>query len=93
MVEAEGNYVLLRRDAASDLLRESISAITEKLKPHGFVRIHRSVFAFLLSFALCRKCGTKLLHLDATFFSYSGKVRKLPLPYCANCGRAEDNCD
>lgn len=43
VVEAEGNYVLLRRDAGSDLLRESISAITEKLKPYGFVRVHRSV--------------------------------------------------
>ena len=43
VVEAEGNYVLLQRDTGSNLLRESISAIAEKLEPYGFVRIHRSV--------------------------------------------------
>jgi two-component system LytT family response regulator len=42
-VQAEGNYVLLQREAGSWLLRESISAIAEKLKPYGFIRIHRSV--------------------------------------------------
>jgi two-component system LytT family response regulator len=40
---AEGNYVLLRREGDSYLLRESISVLTEKLKPYGFIRIHRSV--------------------------------------------------
>jgi two-component system, LytTR family, response regulator len=42
-VQAEGNYVLLQREAGSYLLRESISAIAEKLRPYGFIRIHRSV--------------------------------------------------
>ena len=42
-VQAEGNYVLLQRQVGSYLLRESISAIAEKLKPFGFIRIHRSV--------------------------------------------------
>lgn len=42
-VRAEGNYVLLERKNGSDILRESISAVAEKLKPYGFVRIHRSV--------------------------------------------------
>jgi len=42
-VQAEGNYVLLQRDAASYLLREPISHIAEKLEPYGFIRIHRSV--------------------------------------------------
>jgi DNA-binding LytR/AlgR family response regulator len=41
-VEAEGNYVLLKRDSSSFLLRESISAVTDKLEPYGFIRIHRS---------------------------------------------------
>jgi DNA-binding LytR/AlgR family response regulator len=41
-VEAEGNYVLLKRDASSFLLRESISMVAEKLEPYGFIRIHRS---------------------------------------------------
>jgi two-component system LytT family response regulator len=42
-VQAEGNYVLLQRDSGSYLLRESISVMAEKLKPYGFIRIHRSV--------------------------------------------------
>jgi DNA-binding LytR/AlgR family response regulator len=42
-VEAEGNYVLLRRPTDSHLLRESISTMAEKLQAYGFIRIHRSV--------------------------------------------------
>ena len=42
-VKAEGNYVLLQRGSTSHLLRESISAVAEKLQPHGFIRIHRSM--------------------------------------------------
>jgi two-component system, LytTR family, response regulator len=42
-VKAEGNYVLLQRMSGSYLLRESISVIAEKLKPYGFVRVHRSL--------------------------------------------------
>ena len=42
-VMAEGNYVLLQQESSSYLLRESISAVAEKLKPFGFIRIHRSV--------------------------------------------------
>jgi two-component system, LytTR family, response regulator len=42
-VQAEGNYVLLQRASGSYLLRESISAVAEKLKPYGFIQIHRSV--------------------------------------------------
>src|SRR6202451_2697238 len=41
-VQAEGNYALLQRDSGSYLLRESISVMAEKLKPYGFIRIHRS---------------------------------------------------
>ena len=43
VVQAEGNYVLLQRESGSYLLRESISVMADKLKPYGFVRIHRSV--------------------------------------------------
>ena len=42
-VQAEGNYVLLRHRLTQYLVRESISSMAEKLKPYGFVRIHRSV--------------------------------------------------
>lgn len=42
-IQAEGNYVSFRGETDSYLVRESISDIAEKLKPYGFVRIHRSV--------------------------------------------------
>ncbi len=42
-VQAEGNYVSLRRRANPYLVHESLSSIAEKLKPYGFIRIHRSV--------------------------------------------------
>ena len=42
-VQAEGNYVLLRHWPNPYLLRESLSSMAEKLKPYGFIRIHRSV--------------------------------------------------
>jgi two-component system LytT family response regulator len=43
VIRAEGNYVLLEKRSGSYLLRESLSSVAEKLKPHGFIRIHRSV--------------------------------------------------
>jgi DNA-binding LytR/AlgR family response regulator len=43
IIEAQGNYVLLRRPSGSYLLRESISTMAEKLRPYGFIRIHCSV--------------------------------------------------
>ena len=42
-VEAQGNYVLLQQKAGSHLLRETLSTVAERLRPHGFIRIHRSV--------------------------------------------------
>ena len=41
--EAHGNYVLLQKKAGSYLLRATMAGIAEKLKPYGFIRIHRSV--------------------------------------------------
>jgi two-component system LytT family response regulator len=42
-VHAEGNYVSLQHRPNPCLLRESLSSMAEKLKPYGFIRIHRSV--------------------------------------------------
>ena len=42
-VQAEGNYVSLRHRHNPYLVRESLSSMAEKLKPYGFIRIHRSV--------------------------------------------------
>lgn len=41
--EAQGNYVLLVKSSGSYLLRGSISTLDGKLRPYGFIRIHRSV--------------------------------------------------
>ncbi len=40
---AQGNYTVLQREASSYLVRESISALAAKLRPYGFIQIHRSV--------------------------------------------------
>jgi two-component system LytT family response regulator len=58
VVQAEGNYVLLQRETGSYLLRESISTIAEKLKPYGFVRIHRSVLVNASFVQEIRPCTT-----------------------------------
>jgi two-component system, LytTR family, response regulator len=44
-VQAEGNYVLLRHRHRPNLylVRETLSSMAEKLRPYGFIRIHRSV--------------------------------------------------
>ena len=42
-VQAEGNYVLLQHRPIPYLVHESLSSMAEKLKPYGFIRIHRSV--------------------------------------------------
>jgi two-component system, LytTR family, response regulator len=58
MARAEGNYVLLQRETGSYLLRESISIIAEKLKPYGFVRIHRSLLVNASFVQEIRPCST-----------------------------------
>jgi DNA-binding LytR/AlgR family response regulator len=42
-VQAEGNYVSLQHRSNPYLVHESLSSMAEKLKPYGFLRIHRSV--------------------------------------------------
>src|SRR6202161_1322104 len=41
--QAEGNYVSLRPRNNPHLVHASLSSMAEKLKPYGFIRIHRSV--------------------------------------------------
>jgi two-component system LytT family response regulator len=42
-VQAEGNYISLTHRTNLYFLRETLSSMAEKLKPYGFMRIHRSV--------------------------------------------------
>jgi two-component system LytT family response regulator len=42
-VQAQGNYVSLQYRPNHYLVHESLSSIADKLKPFGFIRIHRSV--------------------------------------------------
>jgi two-component system LytT family response regulator len=48
-VQAEGNYVSLRHQPNVYLVHESLSSMAEKLKPYGFIRIHRSVLVNILA--------------------------------------------
>jgi two-component system LytT family response regulator len=70
VVKAEGNYVLLQQESGSHLTRESLSTLAEKLKPYGFIRIHRSILvntSFVEEihpcvtgeYSLCLRGGTK----------------------------------
>jgi two-component system LytT family response regulator len=42
-VQAEGNYVSLQHRRNPYLVHESLSSMAHRLKPYGFIRIHRSV--------------------------------------------------
>ncbi len=42
-VQAEGNYVSLQHPPNAYLVHEPLSSMAAKLKPYGFMRIHRSV--------------------------------------------------
>ncbi|HZU22766.1 MAG TPA: LytTR family DNA-binding domain-containing protein [Terriglobales bacterium] len=57
-VEAQRNYVLLRRRSGSCILRESISVLAQALQPYGFVRIHRSVIVNAALVEEIQPCST-----------------------------------
>jgi two-component system LytT family response regulator len=42
-IESEGNYVLFHLTKGSIMIRDTMTRIEQRLQPHGFVRIHRSV--------------------------------------------------
>jgi two-component system, LytTR family, response regulator len=62
-VHAEGNYVSLQRESDSYLLRESISRVEEKLKPYGFIRIHRSWLVNTTFVIEIKPCSTGICFL------------------------------
>lgn len=70
-VQAEGNYIRIRTRGTSYLIRDTLNAFEAKLRPHGFLRIHRSTLVqsdriaelqplFHGEYAVKLKDGTKL---------------------------------
>ncbi len=41
-VQAKRNYVVIHGTCGSHVLRQTMSEVEERLRPHGFIRIHRS---------------------------------------------------
>jgi len=78
-VEARGNYVLMQRTGGSELLRESMSTVAEKLRAYGFVRIHRSVIvnASFVEEILTLNTGDNILRIKGgKEFAVSRSYRK-----------------
>jgi hypothetical protein len=57
-VQAEGNYVRIHSDGGSALIRLPLARIEERLRRHGFVRVHRS--------ALCRAAAVTAVRRKQT---------------------------
>ena len=57
-LEADGNCVSLCHTAGSYLIREPISTLAEKLKPFGFVQIHRCVLVNVAYVEQLRRSAT-----------------------------------
>lgn len=72
-VESRGNRVLVRTFLASHSASESVSALERKLKPYGFVRIHRSTIVneALVEEIRVSKSGAMRLRVKGTDKEYS----------------------
>jgi two-component system, LytTR family, response regulator len=79
-VHAEGNYVLLKGETGTHLLREQISAMAQKLQPFGFIRIHRSVLVNSSCVEEVKTCSTG----DYALRIKGGKQFKVTRNYKAN---------
>jgi DNA-binding LytR/AlgR family response regulator len=80
-VEARGNHVLVRTRSRSQAARESVSAVEEKLKPYGFLRIHRSTIIneALVEEIRILKSGVMWLRVKGTDREYAVSRRYRPL--------------
>jgi two-component system, LytTR family, response regulator len=80
-VEARGNHVLVRACSGSQPARESVSAVEEKLKPYGFIRIHRSTIVneALVEEIRVFKSGVMRLRVKGTDREYAVSRRYRPL--------------
>lgn len=56
-IEAEDYYAAIHARGRRFLLRESLARLAERLAPHGFVRLHRSVLAPLGAVVALRRGG------------------------------------
>jgi hypothetical protein len=89
-VQAEGNYVSLLHRPHPYLLRESLSYMAEKLKPYGFIRIHRSVVVNISSVEEIRPLPTgeyKLRIIRWEGILSNAYVQRQPQEFGATVGR------
>ena len=65
-IESVGNYVRIQRGSERVLLRQTLAAIEERLQPHGFVRIQRSVLVNVERVAELRRESREsyMVHLE-----------------------------
>ncbi|MGH9733118.1 MAG: LytTR family DNA-binding domain-containing protein [Candidatus Acidiferrales bacterium] len=72
-VESRGNRVLVRTLLGSHSASESVSALEQRLKPYGFVRIHRSTIVneALVEEIRISKSGAMQLRVKGTDKEYS----------------------
>ena len=54
-IEGEGNYSRVHAAQATFLLRQSITALADRLAPHGFQRVHRSAIVNVARVAEVRR--------------------------------------
>lgn len=87
-VEAEGNYARIHSSDGSTLIRLPLARIEDRLRPHGFVRVHRS--------ALCRESAVTAVKRKRTgaFVAMLDSGAEVPVSRAAAAalrnGRADD---
>ncbi|HVR38423.1 MAG TPA: LytTR family DNA-binding domain-containing protein, partial [Thermoanaerobaculia bacterium] len=56
-IEAVGNYSKIHRGAEGIVVRQTLAALEERLREHGFIRIQRSIIVNLERIAEIRRDG------------------------------------
>jgi len=59
------------------------------VSPSQFAERILEVLSTLPPLLHCKKCGSKVIHRDATL-SYNGKVSKIQLPICPKCSPEDE---
>lgn len=78
-VEAQGNYVLLKFEENSELMRETMDELEKQLDPRTFVRIHRSTIInvnFIKELQVWKRGEYRVLMLGGQPFTLSRSHRR-----------------